>query len=351
MKALKAQTLRTRNDARAVFDDMYSRGFTDGLPVLPPTQSAVWEMIDHVGLPPDDTVATLMPNDEPVTVEQVAINAVMAGCLPEYLPVVIAAVKAVSNPDFNLLGIQTTTNPVSPVLLVNGPIRGEIDINCGRNCLGPGWRANATIGRALRLILLNCAGGSPGDVDKATHGMPGKFTCCFGELQEQSPWDPYHVEHGFSADQSAVTAFGGQGTTNVIAIYQKPETIVHVVAESMRCAGYNAYRNAWGSPLLLLTPGHAKIFSEHGWDKSRVKQELFERCKIPRSRMPEERLLVGAIYDNYAPDEMCLVCRKAEDIAIVVAGGPEAYHITYIPSFGHTDPVTVGIDLPARSIE
>lgn len=349
MTTLKAQRLRTRNDARAVFDDMYSRGFTDGLPVLPPTQSAVQEMIDQVGLPPDATVATLMPNDDPVTVELAAINAVMAGCRPEYLAVVLAAVKAVSHPDFNLLGIQTTTNPVAPVLLINGPIRGQIDINSGRGCMGPGWRANATIGRALRLILLNAAGGTPGDVDKATHGMPGKFTFCFGELEEQSPWAPYHVEHGWDAGRSTVTAFGGQGTTNAITIYQKPETIVQVVAQSMRCVGYNAYRNAWGSPLIVMPPGHATIFHEHGWDKSRIQHELFERCKIPRREMPEERLLVGAVYDDFAPEDMCLVCRKAEDIAIVVAGGPEAYHITYIPSFGHTDPITVGIDVPDRS--
>lgn len=325
-----------------MFAQMYARGFTDGLPVIPPTQESVLEML--AGRSPRDTIATLAPNDAPITAELAAINAVMAGCLPEYFPVVIAALKAMAVAEFNLLGIQTTTNPVAPVLLVNGPIRGRIDVNGARGCLGPGWRANATIGRAVRLVLVNCAGATPGDVDKAIHGMPGKYSFCFAELEEASPWSPYHVDQGFSAEQSTVTVFGGQGTANSLAIYREPESLLHVIADSMRCIGYNAYRNAWGSPLVIITPGHAAIFAENGYTKERVKTELFERARIPRSHMPAERLAVGAVYDDYAPDQMCVVCRKPEDIAIVVAGGPEAYHVTYIPSFGHSDPITVAIE-------
>lgn len=342
MPGLVAERLRAPQDPRAVFAQMYGRGFTDGLPVIPPTEESVLEML--AGRSPSDAIATLAPNDAPITAELAAINAVMAGCLPEYFAVVIAALKAMAVAEFNLLGIQTTTNPVAPVLLVNGPIRGRIEVNCARGCLGPGWRANATIGRAVRLVLVNCAGASPGDVDKAIHGMPGKYSFCFGELEEASPWSPYHVDQGFAAEQSTVTVFGGQGTANSLAIYREPESLLHVIADSMRCIGYNAYRNAWGSPLVIITPGHAAIFAEHGYTKERVKNELFERARIRRSHMPAERLAVGAVYDDYPPEQMCVVCRKPEDIAIVVAGGPEAYHVTYIPSFGHSDPITVAIE-------
>ncbi len=346
---LSARRWQTTDDNRALQSDMYDRGFTDGLPVVPPTEEAVLEVIEYMGMAPDAVIVQLMPNDVPVTVEKAAINAVMAGCLPQYFPVIVAALKAIATPDFNLLGIQATTNPVSPILVVNGPIRKELDINGGRGCLGPGWRANATIGRALRLIMINCGGATPGEIDKATHGMPGKFTFCFGELDEETPWEPYHVEHGFAREQSTVTAFGGQGTANILAQYLEPENVLHMLADAMRCYGYNTYLRAVGSPMVVMNPGHAKFFAQAGWSKRRIQEHLFEHTKIPRSHIPRERNLLRPVYLDFPPEQMCLICRKPEDIAIVVAGGPEAYHITYIPSFGHTDPVTVAIDQPHRS--
>ena len=203
MVELKSRKLKVANDMGAVFSDMYSRGYTDGLPVIPPTEPAVRAMLDAANMKPDEMIDVVPPEGGPATAEKVAINAVMAGCLPEYFPVVVAAMRAITAPKFNLLGIQTTTNPVSPVLIINGPIRKALGVNSGRGCLGPGWRANATIGRAIRLCLLNIGGGSPGDVDKAIHGMPGKFTFCFGEAEEESPWDPLHVENGFSRASSS----------------------------------------------------------------------------------------------------------------------------------------------------
>lgn len=184
MSGLLSARFKVTGDLGAVFTDMYARGITDGLPVIPPTESAVRAMLDAAGLPPDELLAVVPPEGGPATVEKVAINAVMAGCLPEYFSTVIAALRAITDPKFNLLGVQTTTNPVGPVLIINGPIRRQIDVNSGRGCLGPGHRANMTIGRAIRLCLLNIGGCPPGDVDKAIHGMPGKLSFCFGKRRK-----------------------------------------------------------------------------------------------------------------------------------------------------------------------
>jgi hypothetical protein len=349
MIELTARRLQAPNDYRAALADIYSRGFTDGLPVVPPTEDAVQEMLEHAGMTAGEMIGSLMPNDVAVNAEKAAINSVMAGCKPEYFPIVVAAMKAIAQPQFNLLGVQGTTNPVAPILVINGPIRKEIDLNCGRGCLGPGWRANATIGRALRLIMVNCGGGIPAEIDKATHGMPGKFTFCFGELEEQSPWEPYHVEHGFAREQSTVTAIGGQGTGNILAQYLEPDSILHMLADAMRCYGYNTYLHGEGTPLVVMNPGHAKILADQGWDKKRVKEDLFERAKISRSYLPSERPLLRPTWAEPLPERMLLVCRQPDDIAIVVAGGPEAYHITYVPSFGYSMAATAEIKRSKRS--
>ncbi|MCC2674964.1 MAG: hypothetical protein K0R58_1911 [Ramlibacter sp.] len=348
---LTSRRFETANDYRSALADIYRRGLTDGLPVVPPTEDLVREMLDYAGLNGGEVIASLMPNDVEVTAEKIAVNAVMAGCVPEYLPVVIAAVKAVAQPQFNLLGVQGTTNPVAPVLVINGPIRKALDVNCGRGCLGAGWRANATIGRAMRLILVNCGGAIPAEVDKATHGMPGKYSFCFGELDESNPWhQPYHVEKGFAAEQSTVSVFGGQGTSNILAQFLEPDSVLHMLADCMRCYGFNTYLHGEGSPLVILNPGHAKIFADHGFDKKRIKEELFERTKIPRSYLPAERPLLRPCWVDAPPERMLQICRQPDDIAIVVAGGPEAYHITYVPSFGYTMPATVAIDEPGKTL-
>jgi hypothetical protein len=343
---LKLRKIEVPFDFQAVFTDMYRRGFTDGLPVIPPTEAAVKELLDYASLPPDEVLGSIPPDDEPLTATQAAINSVMAGCLPEYFPVVVAAVKAVTAPKFNLLGIQTTTNPVAPVLVVNGPVRELLDINSRRGCLGPGRRANATIGRALNLILLNIGGNTPGEVDKAIHGMPGKFTFCFGELEEENPWEPLHVEHGFQREQNTVTAFGGQGTQNIIAAYHDMDNVAHMLADAMRCYGNNTYHVGHGNPLVVLNPGHARLFAEQGWSKQHLKDVLFKRTKLPRSYIPAERMFLETVWNDYTPDQMCNLCDKVDDINIIVAGGPEAYHICYIPSFAHTALSIAEIILP-----
>jgi hypothetical protein len=325
--------LEVPDDVEESFAALYARGMTDGLPIIPPTEARVRRMMSSVALAPEHEIAELPPQGGPATVEKIAINAVMAGCLPEYLPVLIAAVKAMSQPQFNLIGIQTTTNPVAPLALVNGPIRTRIGLNCGAGALGPGWRANATIGRAIRLMLINLGGATPGEVDKAILGMPGKYSLCVGELEEQNPWEPFHVEQGYAADQSTVTMISVQGTQSCAASYVEPESILRMLSNTMATYGANSYTKGNGNPLVVLPPSHARIFAEAGWDKKRIKHELFERTKLPRASMPP-RLLDTSARQQVRDGNIC-ICRRPEDIVVIVAGGFELNHIGFLASFGN----------------
>jgi hypothetical protein len=199
-------TLSVSTEAAVFFAEALKRGWSDGLPVLPPTRTAVNAMIAAGGLDQDFNFGVIPPLNGVATIEKIAANAVMAGCLPEYFPLVVAAVKGVLNPGFNLDGVQTTTGNVAPVIIVNGPCRKNLEINCGANVLGQGWRANATIGRALRMVMTNIGGATPGLFDKSTVGQPAKYSFCFGENEEESPWEPLHVERGLGASTSAGNA-------------------------------------------------------------------------------------------------------------------------------------------------
>ncbi len=179
---------------------LYHAGVTDGLPVIPPTQTRVAKMLTGTTRDPGQSLGTMGPAYGQATIEKIAINAVMAGCQPEYLPVLVAACEALLEYDFNLYGINATTHPVTPMLVVNGPAVERLRINSGYNCMGQGWRANATIARAIRLILVNIVGGTPGSGDRATHGTPTKFSFCLGENELASPWEPLHVRRGFTPD-------------------------------------------------------------------------------------------------------------------------------------------------------
>jgi len=331
----------------ALFTRMAELGYTDGLPVIPPTENLVRGMIEYAGHAPDEVIGVIAPENGVATIEKLAINAVMAGCLPEYFPVVIAAIRAVVDPHFDLLGIQTTTNPVSPVLIINGPIRTKIGIQCGRGCMGPGFRANATIGRAVKLALLNIGACPPGEVAKSIHGMPGRFTFCFGELEEESPWEPFHVEMGYEAGLSTVSVVGGQGTISMWIGFSKPESIVHAIADGMRFYCGNGYLRGTGVPVIVMGTGHANIFAKAGWTKKRIKDEVFRLTPIPLSHVPEDRQISRPVYEGWSRDRSINLCRNGDEIVVLVAGGAEPYHLTYIPSFTHPDVViTKTIDEP-----
>ena len=335
-----ADTLDCPDDAAEIFGRLYEEGMTDGLPVIPPTAERVTAMIGGAELPREHIVAELAPRNGVATIEKIAVNAVMAGCLPAYFPVVIAAVEAMTQPQFNLLGIQTTTNPVAPFVLINGPIRHKIDINCGAGALGPGRRANATIGRAIRLILLNIGGGIPGEIDKSILGMPGKYSFCMGELEEESPWQPFHVERGFNVDDSTVTLISAQGTQSFAASFLQPESILMMLSNGMTAYGTNSYTKGCGNPLVILPPAHAKIFADNGWDKPRIRQWLFRNTQFPLADMPAEPRLLDTSSRFRLDDKRLCICDKPEDIVIVVAGGPQLNHVTYLANFGSDMAIT-----------
>ena len=331
---------------QAADDLLYDRGATDGLPIVPPTEERVRAMVDYVGLDPGHLVANVGPARGPATVEKLAVNAVMAGCRPEHFPVVMAATEAMADPAFNLDSVQATTNPCGVAVVVNGPARDRLDINCGRNCLGPGRRANAVIGRAVRLVLLNVGGGKPEELDKATHGFPGKYTLCFGESEEESPWESLHVERGLQAQESAVTVVSVNTTLNVLtASFLHIRDMLDVMANAMSVIGTNNALLGKGEPMLLLAPGHAQLAHKEGMSKPDVKRYLYERCGFPEELLPTEMIRRERIQD-VTRDGIVRPARRPEDILLVVAGGPEPYHATYMPTFGDSWAVTKPVQFP-----
>jgi hypothetical protein len=249
------------------FEAMFERGWTDGLPVVPPTESRVLEMLDATSRAPDEVVAVVPPNLVPATVEKVAINAVMAGCRPEYLPVVLAAVEAACTDEFNIHGVLATTYSVGPVVIVNGPVARAIGMNSGVNLLGQGNRANATIGRALQLVVRNVGGGRPGGVDRATLGNPGKVGLCFTEDEEGSPWEPLSVARGVALGVSAVTVVAGGGVKTIgDQTSRTADALAASLAKGLR--GQNS--------LLIISPDHGRLFREAGWSRARLVAALRE---------------------------------------------------------------------------
>ncbi|HUJ75183.1 MAG TPA: hypothetical protein VL359_10010, partial [bacterium] len=207
MSASNTPALGAAQDAQALIEAYYARGWTDGLPVVPPSEAAVGDMLAAVGLKGREVVGEVAARHAVVTADKVAINAVLAGCLPEYMPVVLAAVKALCHPDYGYHGPATSTGGSSAVVIVNGPVAARLGINAQDNVFGQGWRANATIGRAVRLVMMNVLNTRPGVLDRSTLGSPGKYAFCFAENEAESPWEPLHVERGFKREESTVTLF------------------------------------------------------------------------------------------------------------------------------------------------
>ncbi|MEM9487657.1 MAG: thioredoxin family protein [Myxococcota bacterium] len=277
--------LRARRVTLAALEDemeaMFARGWSDGLPVVPPTEARVLAMLDGTSRAPDEVVATVPPDLVECTVEKIAINAVMAGCKPEYLPVVIAATEAVCTDAFNMHGLLATTMPVGPVLVVNGPIRRRIGMNAGRNVFGQGNRANSTIGRAVQLIVRNVGGGRPGEIDCAAHGNPGKVGFCFAELEEDSPWQPLSVSRGIASDTDAVTVFAGEGPRCIIdQLSRDADSLARSLAHNLRALYHTKLVLAFDA-ILAIGPEHARIFRQDGWDRRTLQSRLFELLQIP----------------------------------------------------------------------
>ena len=319
------------------------RRWSDGLPVIPPTLERVEQMLTHTQRAPQEIVARLAPAFGAATVECIAINAVLAGCDPEYLPVLIAVVEAVARPEFNLQSIQSTTNPAAVWIIVNGPIATRLGVNGNYNCLGEGAWANATIGRALRLILRNAGGALPGEMDRATQGQPGKYTFCCAENEEGNPWEPLHVERGYARDRSTVTVVGAEGTMNMTTLAKSADDLLRVIAGTLSHPPSNEYVHG-GEPWLVLSPEHAGILHDAGLTKTEVKRRLWEQSKMKAGSMAAEDLgrtqaSRTAELGTIGPDTWLTIAHRPDEISIIVAGGPGT-HSVYIPCFGNTRSAT-----------
>src|SRR3954469_6684792 len=281
--------LRSRRIELAELDDemevLFDRGVTDGLPVVPPTERRVLRMLQGTTRAPDDIVATVAPDLVEVSVEKVAINAVMAGCKPEYLPWVIAALEAVCTDEFNIHGVLATTMPVGPVVICNGPGTRAVGLNSGVNVFGQGTRANLTIGRALQLVVRNIGGGRPGGVDRAAHGNPGKVGFCFAEDEEGSPWTSLAESRGLPPGTDAITIFPGEGPRCVVDQKARtPEELCASLALGLRGVHHPKLPLGFDA-ILIIGPDHGRVFAEAGWSRDRVLEELSARLLTPGAEL------------------------------------------------------------------
>jgi thiol-disulfide isomerase/thioredoxin len=313
------------------FEFMFERGLTDGLPVVPPTPERVQRMLGATRRDPQEVIATVPPNLAPLTIEKVAVNAVMAGCRSEYLPVVLAVLEAVCTDEFNIHGVMATTAGATPTIVVNGPIRHRLGMNMKIGALGSGNRANATIGRAVKLALRNVGGARPGDIERTALGGPGKYTACYPEWEERSPWEPLHVERGFSRDDSVVTVFGLEPGPRLIV--DQLSRSAHALCGSLGMALESCWHpklHAYGEVLLVISPEHADTIARDGWSKAQVRSRIQEASARPiRELLSDANAGEGMALrhfglSNPSPEQLeqrIPKFRKPENINIIVAGG------------------------------
>ena len=324
---------------------------SDGFPMVPPTEAAVKRMMEGTDLPPDHAVSVLGPGNGTATVEKIAINAVMAGCLPQYMPVLIAITEAIGSPEFDLRGCQTTTGPCSPVVIVSGwKLIQDLNINYGFSSIGPGWRANSTIGRAMRLIMVNIGRSWPGVNDMKPAGMPIKFGIFFAENEPEyhGAWEPLNVAEGFNRDQPIVFVHVGSSIKTVQVGYTAEGTI-RKYADEMR-VGYGVYPWGYGPNVIVLSPTAFDLFREAGFSRADLQKELFEQSRVPctvfaRATSPETiqrelakgplvpRWVINACKTN--PQALVPVVPKETDIKIIVSGGRSVDINMAMDSWGH----------------
>lgn len=316
----------------SINDYFTEQGWTDGLPIIPPTPDRVAAMIATCSYDKDHVIGEIPPNWGSASVEKIAINAVMAGCRPEHFVVLLAAIKAITKPEFNLYAIQATTHPCGVLMVINGPICKTLGINGSSGAFGPGTVANAVLGRAMRLVLFNIGGGYPGIGDMSSQGSPGKFSFCIAENQDSNPWDPIHVDLGFDVNDNTVTVVAGESPHNINDhTGSTAEEILTIVSGAMSVTGANnAYTG--GQTVLLFGPEHAETIASDGFRKIDVIRWLMERALIPLDRYTDKTLVerFGEIPDGPVP-----MVRTESDLLIGVTGGP-GKHSSWIPTFGGT---------------
>ena len=337
-------------DEDEALETFHARRLTDGLPFVLPTAERVQAMIAGSGRQAGEVIAVVPPRWAEATVENIAINAVMAGCRPQYMPVLIAALQAAADPAFGLYSVQATTHPCAVMMLISGPIIDELGLNFRHGSFGPGFRANASIGRAMRLVLMNVGGGIPGEGDQATHGSPAKFSYCVAENEAATPWEPFRVTRGFSKTDSTVTVFSGEGPHNVNDhVCTSAETTLTVVADTMTTIGHNnAGSVIRGDVLVAFGPEHAHTIASGGMSKADVQKLLYERARNKVGLLKLRAMYKAENWPDWVDqsddDALCPIVGKPEDIHIVVTGGP-GKHSAFIPTFGTSKSVTRKIEV------
>ena len=327
------------DSALEAIERCYELGWTDGLPVVPPTEQRVKEFIERSGRPSDEVVGELPERRREITVDKVAANAVMAGCLPEYMPVVLAATEAMLEPIFNLVGPSSSMGGSAILSIVNGPIAKELNINSRNNLFGPGNRANATIGRAVRLILMNACAAIPGVFDRSVIGHPGKYTYCIAEADTETHWTPLHVERGFSPAESTVTVFAGESPRQIRAVGH-PEPIMMAIADVASSLGSNMSTS--GSvgdtgigvrqgQIVVTIAGNSSLWKD--WTKSQIKEYLFNRTQRSVADLKAAMVLKGDLEPNDGQIMIPLI-PEPDDILLIFAGGEESNMSSVIPSWG-----------------
>lgn len=314
--ALTSRRFEISDPAEAV-EFCYRQGWTDGLPVVPPTPARVSEFLEYAGHDPADILGTIPPRNRIITAEKVAINAVMAGCLPNYMPVIVAAIEAMCQEQFNLHGISATTGGTAPLLIVSGEVANLLNINSGVNCFGPGVRANATIGRAIRLILMNVGGAIPGVLDKACLGHPGKYSYCIAEDADGNPWESLGVDRGMPPEVSSVTVFAGEAPHYVNShLSATGDRLIDGIVNTMMGTIYRG-----GCWVLVLCPEHVTIFRKEGWSKAQIRQAVFERAIRPLAEFKRLNGLPDSVITAEDAQINYRYLTNPNDLLIVTAGG------------------------------
>ncbi|MFC1988886.1 hypothetical protein ACFLVJ_03550 [Chloroflexota bacterium] len=323
-------------DAWGQMNELFLRyGWSDGFPLVPPTREKVQDMLAATKRSPEEVVCNLSPGGRPATIEKIAINAVMAGCLSSHLPVVIAAVEALSSPVFGGPGIAMSTGPHARMVIVNGPIAKKLNINCGRGALGPGAPsfANTVIGRAVRLILMNIGQAYVGQMDLSTIGSPNKYSMCIAENEEMNPWEPLHVERGFLKEESTVTVYGAESQLEVMnQVSTTPEDLMRTFTGTANTAGnggtgsYMRKSHNRRNNLMLIAPDHAALFAKYGWSKQDVKEYMCRHAQI------QWRYLKNA--QGFTPartkPSWNWIWDAPEDTWLPIAGGPDWFQIVVV---------------------
>lgn len=342
----RASRVPVQGSVNDINDYFHERGWTDGFPIIPPSEELVLEMLEAGPWPGEQSLGKMSPLNGTVTAEKVAINAVMAGCKPDYFPVVVAAVKAVFQPQFNVGSITTTTGGAAPVVVVSGPVAGKLGIHSGAAVFGSGHRANATIGRALRLTMRNLGGAVVDTMEKSTHAWPGKYTMCFAENEARNPWEPLHVEMGFSPEASIVVVSAARGLHTLMEATQETGLgALETLVKSMTAGGISGYYyQLWGaSPVVVLGPEHAAEIAAAGFGRKDVKNYVFEHARLPLRELKHrghwDARCWPKEFEGQNDDFMVPLVTDPDRLVLVVAGG-DGRHSSWFPAWSTTQLAT-----------